>query len=385
MVRDWYTAAVSADGEVTIVSPYVDAQTGSVVTTVAKKISDTEYGDSIGSKNVVCLDVIVNYINELIEGVNIADKGYGMLVSNDGFIISHQDSNLRGQNIVDNYGSELLTSIITTKKGRLSLKLNDVDCTIFTFPVLDQWYALTVIENTELFEDTYLQLTINVIISLATFALISFFYYIGYKNEQIYGKKVEEMNIQVVAALAQAIDAKDNYTNGHSTRVAEYARMIAAEAGYSASDQAEIYMAGLLHDVGKIGVPDEVINKNTKLTEEEFKLIRKHPIIGNSILETIKERPKLSIGARWHHERYDGTGYPDGLVGTEIPDVARIIAVADAYDAMTSKRSYRDMLSRERVIEEIKNGSGTQFDPKFAEVMLKLIEEDTEYLMRENK
>ena len=222
-------------------------------------------------------------------------------------------------------------------------------------------------------------------ISLVSFGLISLFYYIGYKNEQIYGTKVEEMNIQIVTALAAAIDAKDNYTNGHSSRVAEYSKMIAAHCGYSKEDQNEIYMAGLLHDVGKIGVPDEVINKQSKLTDEEFELIKKHPVIGNSILESIKERPKLAIGARWHHERYDGKGYPDGLAGKNIPDVARIIAVADAYDAMTSKRSYRDVLPREKVIEEIKTHSGTQFDPVFAQAMLELIEKDTDYAMRERK
>ena len=380
--RDWYKTAVSANGEVVIVSPYVDAQTGSVVITIAKLLMADADKDI---KNVVCIDVIVNHITELTQAVNIAGKGYGMIINKDGFIIAHKEQEYSGDYLDNIYEEDILSSIIDTNKGRLSMRLNDRECSLFIFPVMDQWYAVTIIENTELFEDTYLQLAINIIVSLITFGLITFFYYIGYKNEQIYGKKVEEMNIQVVTALAQAIDAKDNYTNGHSSRVAEYARMIANKCGYSKVDQDEIYMAGLLHDVGKIGVPDEVINKEAKLTEEEFALIRKHPVIGNSILETIKERPKLAIGARWHHERYDGTGYPDGLKGEEIPDVARIIAVADAYDAMTSKRSYRDVLSRDKVIEEIKTCSGTQFDPVFADAMLKLIEEDTDYLMKEDR
>jgi HD-GYP domain-containing protein (c-di-GMP phosphodiesterase class II) len=240
-----------------------------------------------------------------------------------------------------------------------------------------------VVGNNELFEDTYSQLIVNIAVSLVTFCLITFFYYIGYKNEQIYGRKVEEMNIQVVSALAAAIDAKDNYTNGHSSRVAEYARMIAARSGYTGEEQDEIYMMGLLHDVGKIGVPDEVINKPSKLTDAEFDLIKKHPVIGGSILESIKERPKLATGARWHHERYSGGGYPDGIAGEEIPEEARIIAVADAYDAMTSRRSYRGVMSQEEVREEIEKGSGTQFDPRYAKVMIKMIEEDTEYSMRE--
>ena len=248
---------------------------------------------------------------------------------------------------------------------------------------MNQWYSVIVIDNTELFEDTRSQLAVNIMVSLITFCLISFFYYIGYRNEQISGRKVEEMNIQVVSALAAAIDAKDNYTNGHSSRVAEYARMIAARSGYSKPEQDEIYLMGLLHDVGKIGVPDEVINKPTSLTPEEFALIKKHPVIGGSILESIKERPKLATGARWHHERYDGGGYPDGLAGEEIPEEARIIAVADAYDAMTSRRSYRDVMSRDKVRAEIEKGIATQFDPRFAGIMLQMMDEDTDYSMRE--
>ena len=138
-------------------------------------------------------------------------------------------------------------------------------------------------------------------------------------------------------------------------------------------------MMGLLHDVGKIGVPDEVINKPGRLTDEEFALIKKHPVIGSGILESIEERPYLSIGARWHHERYGGGGYPDGIHGEEIPEEVRIIAVADAYDAMTSSRSYRAVMPQEKVRAEIEKGMGTQFDPQFAKVMLQMIDEDKDY------
>ena len=191
------------------------------------------------------------------------------------------------------------------------------------------------------------------------------------------------MNLQVVSALATAIDAKDTYTNGHSSRVAEYSKMIAERAGYSNAEQNEIYMMGLLHDVGKIGVPDEVINKPDRLTDEEFELIKKHPVIGSRILERIKERPKLATGARWHHERFGGGGYPEGISGDEIPEEARIIAVADAYDAMTSRRSYRDEMPQDKVRSEIEKGIGTQFDPKFARLMIEIIDEDADYNMRE--
>jgi|GEM_PF-2561249 len=380
--RDWYTTAAAAGGEIVIVSPYVDAQTGSVVITIGKSISDAASG-SLGKKNVVCLDVIVNHIQDVTEEVEISGKGFGIVVNDDGFIIAHRDASFNGQNAADVYSPELLATILNTKQGRVNTTIDGEETALFIAPVMDQWYSVIVIGNSELLEETYLQLLINIMVSLITFCLISFFYYMSYRSEQMYGRKVAEMNIQVVTALATAIDAKDNYTNGHSSRVAEYARMIAERADYSKEQQNEIYMTGLLHDVGKIGIPDEVINKPSRLTADEYERIKDHPVIGSEILGSIKDRPKLAEGARWHHERYGGGGYPDGISGEQIPAEARIIAVADAYDAMTSRRSYRDVMTQEKVRSEIENGMGTQFDPSFAKIMLAMIDEDREYTMRE--
>ena len=197
-------------------------------------------------------------------------------------------------------------------------------------------------------------------------------------------EKNEKLSLQVVKTLAGAIDAKDKYTKGHSTRVAEYAREIAKRAGKSDKYQEEIYMMGLLHDVGKIGIPDSVINKPSKLTDEEYAIIKTHPTIGCGILKNINEMPKLAVGAKWHHEHFDGTGYPDGLVGEKIPEEARILAVADAYDAMSSRRSYHDIYAQEYIKNELLQNMGTQFDPKYAMIMLTIIEEDTDYVMREH-
>lgn len=196
--------------------------------------------------------------------------------------------------------------------------------------------------------------------------------------------QVERLNEEIIMTLVGAIDAKDTYTNGHSKRVAEYARAIAKRLGRSESELSDIYVSGLLHDVGKIGIPDTIINKPDKLTDEEYAVIKTHPAIGATILNNISAISDIATGAHWHHERYDGRGYPDGLTGTEIPEIARIIGVADAYDAMTSKRSYRSVLPQEVVREELRVGKGTQFDPLFAEIMISLIEEDTEYQMREH-
>ena len=195
--------------------------------------------------------------------------------------------------------------------------------------------------------------------------------------------ELESLSLHVVHTLAKTIDAKDAYTNGHSERVADYSKEIARRYGYDETAQEEIYMMGLLHDVGKIGVPDTVINKPGRLTDEEYAKIKTHPVTGAEILQTVSEMPKLVTGARWHHERYDGKGYPDGLKGEEIPEEARIIAVADAYDAMTSHRSYRDIIPQDHVKSEIEKGMGTQFDEKFARIMLEMIAEDTEYKMHE--
>ena len=208
----------------------------------------------------------------------------------------------------------------------------------------------------------------------------------NHMNQEV-EKKTEEneqLSMHIIQALAFAIDAKDKYTNGHSARVADYSKMIAARYGYNDDEQNEIYMIGLLHDVGKIGIPDAIINKTDRLTDEEYGEIKKHPVIGTTILDKIKEMKNLSNGARWHHERYDGKGYPDGLAGEDIPEVARIIAVADAYDAMTSHRSYRDTLPQEQVRAEIERCKGTQFDPKFADIMIDIIDEDKDYQLREH-
>lgn len=194
--------------------------------------------------------------------------------------------------------------------------------------------------------------------------------------------RLNQINRQIVMTLSNAIDAKDAYTNGHSRRVAEYAMEIARRYGYDETRQENVYMIGLLHDVGKIGIPDAIINKPGRLTNEEFAVIKNHPAIGAEILSGITEFPEISQGAHWHHERYDGHGYPDGLKGEEIPEIAQIISVADAYDAMTSTRSYRKVMEQEKVRMEIERGKGTQFAPKFADIMLEMIDEDTGYEMK---
>ncbi|MCR4684735.1 MAG: HD-GYP domain-containing protein, partial [Lachnospiraceae bacterium] len=220
-------------------------------------------------------------------------------------------------------------------------------------------------------------------VSWIIFTLISFQLNLSRREEA--DKNLRKLFEQTATALVNAIDAKDKYTHGHSSRVADYSRKIAEQLGKSTRECDNIYYVALLHDVGKIGIPEHIINKEGKLSKEEYETIKQHPELGAQILQSISEIPFISIGAHFHHERYDGKGYPMGLKGTDIPEYARIISVADAYDAMTSKRSYRETIPQYEVREEFVKGAGTQFDPDFARIMVHLIDIDSEYEMQEHE
>ena len=188
-----------------------------------------------------------------------------------------------------------------------------------------------------------------------------------------------DMTGRTIETIAGAIDARDEYTGGHSERVGLYAqalaRQMADEYAFSEEDILRIHYIGLIHDMGKIGVADSVLNKAGKLTDEEFSLMKKHSEIGYEIMSSLGEEIEGALdGIRYHHERFDGRGYPDGLSGEDIPLIARILCLADSYDAMTSNRVYRKRLTREEVIGELRKCSGTQFDPKLADIFISLLE-----------
>ncbi|MCI8358410.1 MAG: diguanylate cyclase [Lachnospiraceae bacterium] len=188
-------------------------------------------------------------------------------------------------------------------------------------------------------------------------------------------REVELVTIQAITTVANTIDAKDDYTKGHSIRVAYYSEALARKIGWSEDEVQNIHYIALLHDIGKIGVPDSVLNKPFKLTNVEFELIKNHTVMGAEILKDIKMFPNVSVGAKYHHERYDGKGYPSGLKGDEIPVVARIIGIVDSYDAMTSNRVYRKRLQDEMVRQELVRGKGSQFDPYLVDQFMELLEE----------
>lgn len=189
-------------------------------------------------------------------------------------------------------------------------------------------------------------------------------------------REYREITSQAIKAIANTIDAKDKYTNGHSMRVAKYSVAIARAMGFKREELEKMHYTALLHDIGKIGVPNEILNKPGKLDSNEYEIIKKHPTAGGEILKDITTIDSIALGARFHHERFDGMGYNSGLAGKQIPLVARIISIADAYDAMASARPYRDELTKSYIISELKKNSGTQFDPEITEVMLLLIESE---------
>lgn len=181
------------------------------------------------------------------------------------------------------------------------------------------------------------------------------------------------MSNETILSIANAVEARDKQTGRHSLRVAVYSMLIAAELGFDADELENIRQIGLLHDIGKIGVPDSILSKPKQLTEEEYNIMKTHVDIGGEILKDFTHIKNVADGAKYHHERYDGKGYNTGLKGEEIPLTARIIGLADAFDAMTSNRVYRKAISMDHVIDELKKGKGTQFDPSLVDILLGLI------------
>ena len=202
-------------------------------------------------------------------------------------------------------------------------------------------------------------------------------------------QQTERLSLQMMQTLALTVEAKDEYTRGHSHRVAEYAALIAKELHWSPEEILNLKYAAHLHDIGKVGIPDTILNKPTRLTPEEYAVTKEHTVIGGEILKNITLLKQSADVARHHHERYDGKGYPDGLKGTDIPLYARIVAIADGYDVMNTNHACRNSLPEASIIREFRENSGTQFDPELTEIFLMLLEEhrldiNSDYLHPEN-
>lgn len=205
--------------------------------------------------------------------------------------------------------------------------------------------------------------------------VISVFFIVEFRVKR-YRERLERDSViitQSITTFVNFVDAKDPYTKGHSSRVAIYSRELAKRMGLSVEEQEHIYYIALMHDVGKISIPDAILNKNGALDDEERQIIKSHTTRGGKMLETFTSLDGIIEGALYHHERFDGKGYPNGLAGNDIPLYARIICVADSYDAMSSNRCYRPHLHKEKILSELEVNSGTQFDPDIVIHMINMI------------
>lgn len=382
--RIWYTKAKEAGGQVALVPPYMDAQTGTVMFSVSQLLSDGE--------SVVSIDVALNEVQAITENMTLNEIGYGFVMDGTGLVIAHVDEAEKGKDYPTNEKQEhLLSKVFEGEQEYFDMDIDGEACTVFSEQVMEDWYVVMVVQNTLLFSELTMQMCIGIIVSALVFLCIALFLVISAKNIRKFQRKeresrerLDELNTNIIRALAYTIDAKDRYTSGHSQRVADYALAIAKRMGKTEEEQKIIYYAGLLHDIGKIRVPEELINKPGGLTEDEFNQIRVHPVSGYHILKDIHEDIRIAYGAKYHHERYDGKGYPNALEGENIPEIARIIGVADSYDAMASDRRYRDALPQEVIRSEFEKGRGTQFDKEIADIMIQMIDEDKDYTMRQS-
>ena len=344
------------------------------------KINKWLHVENIGLVRFISLMYSVTFVLTMVD----VDR------ATDGLIISEELFNiiLNGVFVI---AMGMLYRLIIIPLSGLTRKTNNTDWRIFVIPPIVIDLAFTSVSMPIVTAD-YLGSQANLIMFIFVIVIVYLFIWTFYviirhlsaTAEAVEAKdEVKTLSVEVMEALAHTIDAKDKYTKGHSIRVAKYSRMLAQKMGFSVEECETIYYMGLLHDLGKIGVDNDIINSPGPLTDEQYAVIKKHPGLGYDILSEIKSRPDLVIGARWHHERFDGKGYPDGKAGEDIPVYARIIAVADSYDAMTSNRSYRKFMAQDKVRSELEKNSGTQFDPKVAECMISIIDEDKSYELHE--
>ena len=381
--RVWYTDAVRADGEAVMISPYLDAQTGTIMISLSRMLYDKE--------SVISLDISMETLQKLTEQINLNGHGYGFIIEGDGFVVAHSDVSEKGREYdEDAEKKELVEKIIASGGKSFDMVLGGEKITVFSDRIINDWYVVMVVDNRGLYADLRILMVQSASMCLAVFLVIVLFCLVEMKRSNLYmvklqesRRELEQLDETVLQMLARTIDAKDKYTRGHSIRVADYSRELAKRMGKSKRDQEKIYRAALLHDIGKIRIPDKILCKPGKLTDEEYAYIKLHPVSGFHILKSFSRDHTIATAAKYHHERYDGKGYPSGLTGKNIPEHARIIGVADAYDAMASNRSYRGALPQNVIRSELVAGKGTQFDPEIVEIMTQIMDEDTEYRLRQ--
>ncbi|MDH3973455.1 MAG: response regulator [Deltaproteobacteria bacterium] len=335
-------------------------------------------------------DNLLKYVAHVATGETGADYISIMLKKNNGSFAQKIQRGLDGlpeKGMIAALGEEMAMKAAKTgkhivlKKGAPGNELDPImvegEMTSMTFPlqVKDEVFGAINLAKLGKIENEPDQGNIDLVGILASQASVAL------KNAMLI-EDLHELFISSIKSFSETIDTKSPWTAGHSERVTRYALLIGKALNFNEDDLYHLELAGLLHDIGKVGTPESILNKAGKLTKVEFQQMKKHPVAGSAIISHIKQMQSIIPAVRHHHERYDGGGYPDGLKGREIPLLARILSVADSFDAMKADRPYREGRTLAFIINEFQVNAGKQFDPEPVEALLKIIEKEEEMLMK---
>ncbi len=423
--RPWYKAAMEGNGEPVVVSPYVDAQTGKVMISVSMLLEDKE--------SVISLDMVMDEMQEFAESINLNGNGYGFILDDKGLIVAHYEAEEVGKNYLtddnmqDTDMQKIAAKIIGGNGKTIEIRINGHDSRVFYKQVHEDLYVVMIVDVHDLFKKVEMNIVVNLILSTFIFGVVIFFIRSSHKNRtkaiayaeelkeyqttleerveaqtlEIQGQADKMLEIQenAVEGMASLIESRDGNTGEHVRSTKKYVSMI-LKYMYENKMHEDIITkkyvkyvkkAATLHDVGKIKISDVILNKPGKFTLEEYEIMKKHAPYGGEIVKDIlgknADEELLQIArnvARYHHEKWDGSGYPEGLKGEEIPLCARIMAVADVFDALVSKRVYKDAMMMDKAFQILARDAGRHFDPEIVEVFIK-IREDVERYVEEKK
>lgn len=419
--RPWYTTALKGKGKPVIVSPYLDAQTNSIMISVSQMLSDGE--------SVISLDIVMDEVQEFAQNIQLDGNGYGFVIDKEGLVVAHTDEKQKGKNYLldeDMQNSEIrkIVKRIYSAEGKtLNTQIDGKNCMVFSKVVQKDWYVVMIVNNEDLFYKVQDNLVRNIFISLIIFSVVVYFCTASYRNRMKATRYAEElkdyqltleervleqtqeitektdrlmqMQESVIEGMATLIESRDGNTGEHVRSTKKYVAMIVSymyQHHIHSEEIDEVFVeqicnAAALHDIGKIKISDAVLNKPGRFTPEEYEIMKTHSQLGGEIVGDIlgdhADAGLVQIStdvATYHHEKWDGTGYPKGLKGEQIPLCARIMAVADVFDALVSKRVYKDRMSTEEAFTILEEESGSHFDPQIVEIFFEVREDVEKYL-----
>lgn len=422
--RPWYTEAQRGNGDLVMVSPYLDTKTNTILFSVAQVLYD---GDS-----VIAFDIAMDEVQSIAETIRLNGNGYGFVVDDQGMVVAHHDEWEKGKNYLqdedqkDSDMQKLVQHVYRSKdqdNTSFEMEIDGEDCVVFSQTVQKKWHVILIVNYTDLFQKIQNNLIRNIILSFLIFLVVVYFCTASYRNRQRamhYAEQLQEyqltledrvreqtkeireqseqmvhMQENVIEGMATLIESRDGNTGQHVRNTKRYVEMIVQymydhHMHTDEIDQeymTQICNAAPLHDVGKIMISDTILNKPGKFTPEEYAVMRTHSEIGGDIVKdvlgNVNDSGLIQMSsdvAHYHHEKWDGTGYPDGLKGEEIPLCARIMAVADVFDALVSIRVYKDAMSFEEAYHILQTDAGTHFDPELIQVFVAIRDQVREYL-----